>query len=240
MPKKHRLDNAHVGRQALPNLKGGHIPRYSGLTDQVFKRLKGDIMALKIPPDSRIMVDSLAKDLGVSQTPVREALSMLEATGLVTKRHFVGYCTAPMFNRVQYEKLFEIRLLLEPYAARQAAMKMTNNVVSELRSLVGKMESEAPDSKHKSYELFADQDTEFHAMIADVCENQFIAQALSGLNTHLHIFRLGVHGAYATDAVAEHARIEKALKEHNADKAEKAMRAHIENSFERLLPFIPN
>lgn len=240
MPKKHKIDSAHVGGQVLPNPQGGHIPRYSGLTDQVFKRIKGDIMALKIPPNSRIMVDSIAKDLGVSQTPVREALSMLEATGLVTKRHFVGYCTAPMFNRDQYKKLFEVRLLLEPYAARQAATKMTNNVVSELRSLVGKMESEAPDSQHKSYELFADQDTEFHAKIADACENPFIAQALSGLHTHLHIFRLGVHGAYASDAAAEHARIEKALKEHNADKAEKAMRAHIENSFERLLPFIPH
>ena len=64
---------------------------------------------------------NLARELGVSQTPIREALSMLEAIGLVTKRHFVGYCSAPQLNRKQIDELYEVRLLLEPYAAKCAA-----------------------------------------------------------------------------------------------------------------------
>src|SRR5580658_3835392 len=89
----------------------GQIKRSSGLTEEVYNRIRGDIMSLRIPPNTRIFVDYLARELGVSQTPIREALSMLEAVGLVTKRHFIGYCTAPEFNREQYRRLFEIRLL---------------------------------------------------------------------------------------------------------------------------------
>jgi len=68
----------------------GQIKRSSGLTEEVYKRIRADIMSMRIPPDTRIFVDYLSRELGVSQTPVREALSMLEAIGLVTKRHFVG------------------------------------------------------------------------------------------------------------------------------------------------------
>ena len=83
-------------------------------------------MSLKIPPDTRVSVDSLARELGVSQTPIREALSMLEANGLVCKRHFAGYATSPRMDRAQLDELFEFRLLIEPHAARKAAEAMAD------------------------------------------------------------------------------------------------------------------
>src|SRR3954466_11560421 len=113
----------------------GQIKRSSGLTEEVYKRIRADIMSLRIPPNTRIFVDYLARELGVSQTPVREALSMLEAVGLVTKRHFIGYCTAPKFDREQYRRLFQIRLLLEPHAARMAAEKIDRPTLERLGSL---------------------------------------------------------------------------------------------------------
>ena len=61
------------------------IARPSGLAEEVYRRVRADIMSLKIPPDTRVSVDSLARELGVSQTPIREALSMLEANGLVVQ-----------------------------------------------------------------------------------------------------------------------------------------------------------
>src|SRR5690349_8077250 len=111
------------------------IARPPGLAEEVYRRIRADIMSLKLPPDTRVSVDSLARELGVSQTPIREALSMLEAHGLVTKQRFVGYCTAPTLNRKQFEELFEIRLLVEPYAARRAAEKMTDKALIELSGL---------------------------------------------------------------------------------------------------------
>src|SRR5690606_1826112 len=96
------------------------LRRTQGIVEEVYELIRADIMSLRIPPESRISIDELARQLGVSQTPIREALSRLEATGLVTKRHFVGYCCAPQLNRQQLDQLYEMRLLLEPLAPRCA------------------------------------------------------------------------------------------------------------------------
>ena len=102
------------------------IARPSGLAEEVYRRIRADIMSLKLPPETRVSVDNLARELGVSQTPIREALSMLEANGLVSKRHFAGYATSPRMDRAQLDELFEFRLLIEPHAARKAAEMMSD------------------------------------------------------------------------------------------------------------------
>ena len=109
------------------------IARPSGLAEEVYRRIRADIMSLRLPPDTRVSVDSLARELGVSQTPIREALSMLEANGLVSKRHFAGYATSPRMDRAQLDELFEFRLLIEPHAAR-AAQTMNDADVARLTS----------------------------------------------------------------------------------------------------------
>src|ERR1700679_3016110 len=94
--------------EEVPIIEGGRlIVRPSGLAEEVYRRIRADIMSLKLPPDTRVSVDSLARELGVSQTPIREALSMLEANGLVSKRHFAGYATSPRMDRAQLDELFE-------------------------------------------------------------------------------------------------------------------------------------
>jgi DNA-binding GntR family transcriptional regulator len=215
---------------------GRRISRSSGLAEEVYKIIRADIMSLRILPGARISVDSLARELGVSQTPIREALSMLEATGLVTKQHYIGYCAAPKFNSEQYRKLFEVRLLLEPCAARHAAQKMDADMLESLDNLAAQMEPEY--GSQTSYERFADQDSEFHARIAAGGGNDLIAEALDRLHTHLHVFRLEVRMEYAAEAKVEHARIALALKARDPEAAEAAMREHIQNSFQRLIPFI--
>src|SRR3569623_3647441 len=97
------------------------IARPPGRADEVYRRIRADIMSLKLPPESRVSVDSLARELGVSQTPIREALSMLEANGLVSRRHFAGYAASPRMDRAPLDEVFEFRLLIEPQAASKAA-----------------------------------------------------------------------------------------------------------------------
>ena len=79
---------------AVTDIHAGPITRPPGLADEVYRRIRADIMSLRLPPDTRVSVDSLARELGVSQTPIREALSMLEANGLVSKKHLAGYQAA--------------------------------------------------------------------------------------------------------------------------------------------------
>jgi DNA-binding GntR family transcriptional regulator len=210
------------------------VPRSQGFVEEVFQLIRADIMSLRIPPDTRISIDSLARELGVSQTPIREALSMLEAIGLVTRRHFVGYCSAPQLNRRQLDELYEVRLLIEPYAARCAAERMDAAGVERLRLLASSMQ---PGETRTSYDRFADQDSELHNMIALGSGNSLIHDSLSRLHAHLHIFRLRFHSEVTREAYTEHAGLIEALERRDAAGAEAAMRAHIEKSYQRLVPY---
>jgi len=215
----------------------GQLKRPSGLVEDAYSRIREDIMSLKIPPNTRISVDSLVRELGVSQTPIREALSMLEAHGLVTKQRFVGYCTAPTLNRQQFENLFEIRLLIEPYAARRAAERMTDKALIDLCGLALEMNPDQATQSRALYDHFADQDAQFHEQIAHGSGNDLIAESLARLHIHLHIFRLRFHGEVTNEAFSEHTLVTKALQKRDPDQAESAMRAHIEKSYQRLVKF---
>jgi len=210
------------------------LKRSQGFVEEVFEIIRADIMSLRIPPDTRISIDRLVRELGVSQTPIREALSMLEAIGLVTKQHFIGYCSAPQLNRKQLDQLYEVRLLIEPFAARCAAERMSEDSLVDLRELAKSMD---PGASRTSYDKFADQDSELHDLIAFGSGNPIIQESLARLHSHLHIFRLRFHSEVATEAVNEHAKLIAGLAARDPEAAERAMREHIERSYARLEPF---
>lgn len=210
------------------------IKRSPGYVEEIFRVIRADIMSLAIPPDTRISIDDLARRLGVSQTPIREALSMLEAIGLVTKRHFVGYCSAPQLNRRQLDELYEARLLIEPFAARCAAERMDEAAMAKV---VAHVEAMTPGETRHVYDQFADQDSELHDLIAAGSGNPIIRETLGRLHSHLHIFRLRFHSDVTTEAVNEHAALVEALVARNPEAAERAMREHIERSYARLVSF---
>jgi DNA-binding GntR family transcriptional regulator len=215
---------------AMNEVADRQIARPSGLAEEVYRRIRADIMSLKLPPDTRVSVDSLARELGVSQTPIREALSMLEANGLVSKKHFAGYATAPRMDRAQLDELFEFRLLIEPHAARKAAEAMVEADMVALGDVSG---AGAP-----SHDAFADMDTAFHKMIAEGGGNHLIADSLARLHIHVHIFRSCFRSEIAEEAVHEHGDVIAAIQARDGAVAETAMRRHIERSYRRLRDFI--
>jgi DNA-binding GntR family transcriptional regulator len=153
---------------------------------------------------------------------------MLEANGLVSKRHFAGYATSPRMDRGQLDELFEFRLLIEPHAARKAAEMMSDADTSLLSS------GEAAPS----HDTFADMDTEFHRLIAQGAQNHLIADSLARLHIHVHIFRSCFRSEIAEEAVHEHDAIIAAIRTRDGARAEAAMRSHIERSYGRLRDFI--
>ncbi|MDB5664078.1 GntR family transcriptional regulator, partial [Cypionkella sp.] len=99
--------------------------RPASIVDGVYNNIYERLMSLEIAPGARIPIDVIARDLDVSQTPVREALSLLEREGLVRKAHLIGYSAAPQLTRKQFDDLYTFRLLLEPEGSRLAALNMT-------------------------------------------------------------------------------------------------------------------
>ena len=91
------------------------------LADEAYSRLKSRIMRSELAPGAKLSIDGLAKQLAFSHTPIREALARLESEGLLARRPLSGYTVEPLLSAAEFADLFEIRMLLEPLAARRAA-----------------------------------------------------------------------------------------------------------------------
>ncbi len=205
------------------------------LTDDVHESLTALIMDHVIPPDTKVSIDELSRKLGVSQTPIREALARLEAAGLVRKEALRGYFTTPLLNREQFDNLFEFRRHLEPWAAETAAGKLTPEGARLLRAEM-KTASQIPrGSDYESYKTLAAHDSRFHALIFDLAGNPVMREAFDGTCCHLHLFRLYYGTALASPATKEHRRIVSAITAKDAKGAHDAMLAHVNSSYERLV-----
>jgi DNA-binding GntR family transcriptional regulator len=203
-----------------------------GVYDNVYERL----MSLEIAPGARIPIDVIARDLNVSQTPVREALSRLEREGLVRKAHLIGYSAAPQLTRKQFDDLYSFRLLLEPEGARLAALNMTPDALKMLEEAAADMgRGEQPVDRTSRYSRFARADADFHDEILKIAGNEVIRSTLFNQHVHLHIFRLMFHSRVTQEALEEHENLLAAFRAGDAEAAERAMRTHLSRSRHRLL-----
>lgn len=214
---------------------GMGIKRPPRLGEEVYNAIYAQLMSLRIPPGGRISVDNLVRELGVSQTPIREALSRLEAQGLVLKTHLVGYSAAGQMDRRRFEQLYELRTVLEPFAAARAAQEMSDAAIERLKTLAQEMNRDGSEDPRVAYSTFAQRDGEFHDLIAQGSGNDLIQDALARLHIHVHLFRLFFHSLATSEALVEHNDIIAAIEARNASAAEKAMRAHVEKSRARFI-----
>ena len=214
------------------------IRRPSSLGEEVYEAILGLLLRLDIAPGSRVSVDSLVKKLGVSQTPIRQALARLESEGLVQKIHLLGYSAAPQLNQKQFEELFSIRMLLEPYLARLAASYINDKDLALLEAIADEMTQYRPGDIRSDYGLFARKDSQFHAKIVAISRHQLAQDTLNRLHVHLHMFRLVFHPSVTSEAIGEHAAIMAALRSKDPHAAESAMRLHLEHAKRRFSPAV--
>lgn len=215
---------------AVPSAVAGLLRRPARLGDEVYSAIFARIMSLDIAPGTRISVDAVARQLGVSQTPIREALTRLESEGLVIKTHLVGYSAAPQMTPAELAELYELRLLLEPFVARKCALTMPDTMIDHLGNLCAEMEALSHSDGLKAYADFAQIDMAFHDQLAASAGNGLVVDALARLHTHVHLFRLVFNARATGSAIAEHEVILNAIRARDGDAAEAAMRRHVEQS----------
>ncbi|MFJ6194711.1 GntR family transcriptional regulator [Micromonospora sp. NPDC092111] len=220
---------------ATPPLPAGIRPaRRLTLTDDVYESVKALIMEHALAPGDRISIDGLARSLQVSPTPVREALARLESDGLVRKRAMSGYTTTALLTRAEFEELFELRLLLEPAAARRAA---THAGPEARRRLTGQAAATVPDPRHESHRHHVTAlDARFHDLVAEVSGSTLLRESITRLHAHLHLHRRYFPATDPGVTVAEHGRIAAAVAAGDPDAAARAMRRHLVSAQARHLP----
>lgn len=198
--------------------EGGDAPQ----GDNVHSRLIEEIRSGVLPPGTRLRETELAERLGVSRTPIREAIRQLEHDGLVSHLPRVGAAVRTL-DYAEVMELYDMRAVLEGSAARMAARAATEMELAELSDLNAAL-AEAPTPRRA-----AELNHQFHLMLLDAARNRYLTRAMLGLSRTLIILGPSTlaDAARAQDAVAEHDRILDALRRRDPIAAETEMRAHI-------------
>lgn len=195
------------------------------LADQVKERLLEDILTGKHPPDSRIVETAIARELGTSQAPVREALRGLEALGVVAITPFRG-ARVRRPSRREIIEAYAVRSSLEALGARSAVPRMTDANLAELAGLVAAMRAAAAgDDGH----ALAEADARFHARIVELADNHTLARVWSSLEplsrTYLTLIGPGADLHWSAEI---HAPILAALERRDVNAVVAALEGHFD------------
>ena len=190
----------------------------------VYRRLLQEIGAGMLNAGDRIRETELAERLGVSRTPVREAIRQLEADGIITHVPRQG-ASIRVLGYAEVMELYEVRSVLEGTAARLAARSASDIEIDELEVLNHRLS--ALDDSPEAVLL----NRQFHASVLDAAKNRFLTGSVHALQKTLLI--LGpttlTDADRAKKAVEEHFGVLEAMRARDGSLAEAAMRAHIEN-----------
>lgn len=159
------------------------------LSDVAYDALKERIISLDLSPGARLNLDRLASEFGISQTPIREALSRLVAENLVRLEPFKGFSVEPLLSLDELYDLLEVRILLETHAAVRAVGRLSEEDFVAMRHQVQLMDDLIRVGK-VDVRAFNTADAAFHQHFVAAAENPILAQTYASLNVHIRIARL--------------------------------------------------
>jgi len=226
------VDTFDLGDAARATQAGQRLSARAPLVDDVQKALVDMLMNHDVDPGARLNIDALARALGVSPTPVREALARMEAEGLVVKEPRRSYTVAPLIGLDELRALIDFRLLVEPAAAAAAARNATAEQTSALLAFAKSGGAGRRDATANRQDMV--YDALFHDMVAKLGGNPWLRDSLARTRSHLHMYRLYHHAQQAAATKPEHVTIAKAVASGDADVAAEAMRAHLCTAMRRI------
>lgn len=197
------------------------------LRDVVFNTLRQAILRGQLQPGERLLEIHLANKLGVSRTPIREAIRKLELEGLVLMIPRKGAVVAEITEK-SLRDVLEVRRALEELAVRLACEKIRDEEIEELKVAADEFET-ALDSGDVT--AFAEADVRFHDIIYRTTDNQRLIQLLNNLREQMYRYRveyLKREDAHET-LLAEHQHIIETLAKRDERSAVEAVCTHIDN-----------
>jgi len=204
----------------------------SVLADQVKDRLLQDILSGRYPPDSRIIETRVAREMGTSQAPVREALRGLEALGVVEILPFRG-ARVRRPSAAELLEAYAVRAELESLGVRLGLPRMTDTDLAEIEALHAAMHAAArEDDRHGVAVL----DAQLHARILHLAGNATLERVWGALQpfsrTYLTLIAPGADPQWTADL---HPPILESLRARDADAVEAALRRHFDAASEHLI-----
>lgn len=203
------------------------------LREAVLISLRHAILTGQLPPDERLMELHLSQEMGVSRTPVREAIRELELEGLVCMNPHRGAYVASITEK-EMKDVLEVRRTLESLAVEVAARRMKEEQLNELNKAMLVCENAM---KEKNSTKLAEADIQFHNVILDAAGNDKLKLILNNLSDQIYRYRYEFikEAAHHEAMRLEHRAIYEALKKGDEDRAVSALQYHIDNQAEVIL-----
>ncbi|WP_038072209.1 GntR family transcriptional regulator [Thermus scotoductus] len=202
------------------------------LAQEAYRVLRRAILNRTYPPGTKLVVRELAEGLGLSPTPVKEALAALEKEGLVQAIPHRGYIV-PKPDLEAIREIYELREVLEGLAARLATLRASPELTQRLRSLYQKQVQSAEEGDLEGY---GDLDLAFHRALWEAAKNRRLLRAAESLDGQVRLListSAAVPGRLPS-ALEEHREILEALTASDPEACEVRMRHHIRNAWRAL------
>lgn len=208
----------------------------SDLKNWAYENIKRKILNIEVNAGDQLRIESLAEQLGISRTPIREALLKLESEGLVRAASRVGFFVRGITKK-DLQELFELREILESYAAEKAAMLIDEQGLQRLEEYqrrAGKAISAGNMSK------FMEMEIEIHSLILRKSGNSRLIQMIESIKDIIHRERiLSLQSSEnVEESFNEHRGIVDALAKKDAKLAGRMMRSHILAVKDRMMAFL--
>ncbi|OGP62291.1 MAG: hypothetical protein A2V65_05100 [Deltaproteobacteria bacterium RBG_13_49_15] len=225
------MDSVRSGSEPK-RLAEQHMPKAS-LTDKAHEQIKWWIIRYHLKPGSLLNVNDLSRDLNMSQTPVREALSMLEQEHLIERRPNRGYIVRSL-NLQEVEDIYDVRIALEVLAARQTAKRINESNRERLSAILDEVgRTLQTGSKQRILEL----EQNFHVVVLESSGNRTLMEMgrlilnriwiIQNINLLTHDHLSGAH--------PQHIQVFQAIKNGDSQKAAILMKKHIASAKEFVL-----
>ena len=206
------------------------------LRDDVYAVILEMLLDGKVPAGKSLSIDGMARQLGVSPTPIREALAQLEHTGLVTRAALKGYKVAPPLTEEQMVELVDARGVVEVAAIERAYQnkgvllpKLKRAHLMHTSAVVLLSEQDPEQGTAAAVREYFETDWEFHVQIMRAANNRYLLQMLEPLGGHVHLMRKAVTKGVsdAEQALFEHGQILQAIERGSVEEAVQAMKEHL-------------
>lgn len=205
----------------------------NSLCEKVYEYLRNQIMSGKLPPNYRLPENELASNLQVSRAPIREALNMLVNDGFVIRVPRHGAVVAPV-TRKEIDENWELRILLEPYAAKTACTLIPTEEIESVRKYI------ADTIVSNDFNMYMDSDYCLHQLIYQYVPNLQLQKFLNTVMLSSRRYRFYTENNAPTSAeiikavCEEHLSILDALLSGDSDLAFDSMKKHTEKSYQRI------
>jgi len=216
----------------MPGLKKLRVP-YT-LTARAYDSIKQYILEGRLDEEDRLTEESLAGQLGISKSPIREALNRLESEGLIRIEARRG-AYLRRFTLEETQDLYDVREALEVHAVRTA--HLTPALLADLDTSIRRSRSLLTINDKARY---IEEDVRFHALLAQATRNGELCRILKNIQNQIWLSKRKTYDLSSSLALGFHQAIADALRTNDREKAQQAMREHIANVRERLIAFLSN